>query len=125
MGALEIYAENILEHYKNPRNFGKLEEADAVAQVYNPLCGDVLALQLKFSDGKIGDAKFLGKGCAISQAAASMLTERVKGMDKEEAGQISADDVLRMLDVKLSPSRLKCGLLVLEALRNCLKAPEA
>jgi nitrogen fixation NifU-like protein len=108
--------ENILDHYRNPRNYGELPDADVRAKDSNPLCGDVVELYLKVRDGEIVDARFRGKGCAISQASASMLTEKIKGMKLDEARNVSRDEVLSMLGIELSPVRLKCALLSLKVL---------
>jgi nitrogen fixation NifU-like protein len=109
--------ENILDHYRNPRNYGELPDADVRAKDSNPLCGDVVELYLKVRDGEIVDARFRGKGCAISQASASMLTEKIKGMKLDEARNVSRDEVLSMLGIELSPVRLKCALLSLKVLK--------
>ena len=90
----QFYREYILDHYKNPRNFGRLEGADITHEEENPLCGDVVGIDLKVEDGNIADVRFHGRGCAISQASASLLTERLKGMSLEDAKQIGKDDVL-------------------------------
>jgi nitrogen fixation NifU-like protein len=118
---LDIYAENILEHYKNPQNKGVIKDADIIQTGANPLCGDHLALYINHDKTKITDVKFEGKGCAISQASASILTDELKGMTLKDAAQISKDDVLEMLGVELGPARLKCGLLIWDTLREALK----
>jgi nitrogen fixation NifU-like protein len=109
--------ENILDHYRNPRNYGEMPDADVRVKDSNPLCGDVVELYLKIRDGEIVDARFRGKGCAISQASASMLTERIKGMKLDDARNISRDTILSMLGIELSPVRLKCALLSLKVLK--------
>jgi nitrogen fixation protein NifU and related proteins len=114
---IDIYQENILDHYENPRNFGHINEPDIKSHDSNPLCGDVFDMEFKFKEGKVDDVKFSGHGCAISTAAASLLTERVKGMRIEEARKLEKDDVLEMLGVALSPVRLKCALLPLKVLK--------
>ena len=113
----EIYRENILEHYKHPRNRGTLEHPDISYEDSNPLCGDVLRMDFKLKDGKIDQVRFSGHGCSISQASASMLCERVEGMELEEAKKITRDDVLEMLGIELGPVRLKCALLALKTLK--------
>jgi nitrogen fixation protein NifU and related proteins len=113
----QFYREFILDHYKNPRNFGRLEGADITHEEYNPLCGDVVGMDFRIHDGKIEDIRFHGRGCAISQASASLLTERLKGLSLEEARQISRDDVLDELGIDISPARLKCALLSLKVLK--------
>jgi nitrogen fixation NifU-like protein len=113
----QFYREFILDHYKNPRNFGRLEGADISHEEYNPLCGDVVGMDFQLRDGTIEDIRFHGRGCAISQASASLLTERLKGLSLEEARQISKDDVLDELGIDISPARLKCALLPLKVLK--------
>ena len=113
----QFYREYILDHYKNPRNFGRLEEADVSHEELNPLCGDVVGMDFKLADGKISDVRFHGRGCAISQASASLLTERLKGMPLPEAQRISKEDVLEGLGIEISPARLKCALLSLKVLK--------
>jgi len=113
----QFYREFILDHYKNPRNFGRLEGADISHEEYNPLCGDVVGMDFRLRDGTIEDIRFHGRGCAISQASASLLTERLRGLSLEEARQISRDDVLDELGIDISPARLKCALLPLKVLK--------
>jgi nitrogen fixation NifU-like protein len=113
----QFYREYILDHYKNPRNFGRLDGADISHEEENPLCGDVVGIELKVEDGNIADVRFHGRGCAISQASASLLTERLKGMSLEEAKQIGKDDVLDELGIEISPARIKCALLSLKVLK--------
>jgi len=109
--------ENILDHYRNPRNYGDLEDADIRVRDSNPLCGDVVEMYIKVRNGSIEGIRFKGKGCAISQASASMLTERVLGMKLEDVRGLSRDDILEMLGIELSPVRLKCALLSLKVLK--------
>src|SRR5262249_20044904 len=113
----ELYREHILDHYKHPRHQGTLAAPDITYEDANPLCGDRLRMDLKIRDGRIEDVRFSGQGCSISQAAASMLCEKVHGMSLEEARKISRDDVLEMLGIELGPVRLKCGLLALKTLK--------
>jgi nitrogen fixation NifU-like protein len=113
----QFYREYILDHYKNPRNFGRIEGADITHEEYNPLCGDVVGMDFRLRDGVIEDVKFHGRGCAISQASASLLTERLKGMTLDEAQQVGKDDVLEELGIDISPARLKCALLSLKVLK--------
>jgi nitrogen fixation NifU-like protein len=116
----DLYREHILDHYKNPRNHGTIDDADVSAEGVNPLCGDQLAIDLKISDGRIEEIKFHGRGCSISQAATSMLTELAEGKTVEEAAALTKDDVLEELGIPLSPVRLKCALLGLGTLRLAL-----
>ncbi len=113
----QMYREYILDHYKNPRNFGRLEDADISHEENNPLCGDVVGMDLKTRDGVIEDVRFHGRGCAISQASASLLTERLKGMSLDDARKIDKEDVLEELGIEISPARLKCALLSLKVLK--------
>jgi nitrogen fixation NifU-like protein len=113
----QFYREYILDHYKNPRNFGRIEGADITHEEYNPLCGDVVGMDFRVRDGVIEDVMFHGRGCAISQASASLLTERLKGMTLDEAQQVGKDDVLEELGIDISPARLKCALLSLKVLK--------
>src|ERR671933_569193 len=113
----QFYREYILDHYKNPRNFGKIEGADISHEEYNPLCGDMVVMDFRVRDGVIEDVRFHGRGCAISQASASLLTERLKGMPLDEARQVSKEDVLEELGMEISPARLKCALLSLKVLK--------
>lgn len=117
-----MYQENILDHYKNPRNFGRIKNATVHHHEYNPLCGDQIELFLVIDENKkIVDVKFYGKGCAISQASASMLTENLKGKNISGIRKLVKEDILQMLGVPLSPVRLKCALLSLDTLRNSIK----
>ncbi len=113
----QFYREYILDHYKNPRNFGRLDHPDISHEEDNPLCGDVVGMDFRVKDDVIEDIRFHGRGCAISQASASLLTERLKGMSLEEAKKISKDDVLSELGIDISPARIKCALLSLKVLK--------
>ncbi|MDX6494255.1 MAG: nitrogen fixation protein NifU [Gaiellales bacterium] len=116
----DFYRENILDHYKNPRNHGHIDHPSAVAEGVNPLCGDELAIELKVEDGIVTDVRYNGRGCAISQAAASMLSDAVKGKPVAELSEIGKDDVLDELGIPLSPIRLKCALLSVGVLKVAL-----
>jgi nitrogen fixation protein NifU and related proteins len=113
----QFYREYILDHYKNPRNFGRIEAPDITHEEYNPLCGDVVGMDFRLRDQVIEDVMFHGRGCAISQASASLMTERLKGMTLDEARQLSKEDVLEELGIDISPARLKCALLSLKVLK--------
>ncbi len=117
MSSDEIYSEIILDYWRHPRNFGKLENATIVSRDSNPLCGDVVEIQLKINNGKIAEVKFIGSGCAISQASASMLTELIEGKTLNEIAKLDKEDILNLLKVELSPIRLKCALLPLKTLK--------
>ncbi|MBI2145141.1 SUF system NifU family Fe-S cluster assembly protein [Candidatus Woesearchaeota archaeon] len=121
----ELYREELMDHYQNPRNQGELAGADVSYHDHNPVCGDEVTMQLKVSDGEIKDAKFTGKGCAISQAAASMLTEEAKGKKTRQLLQMKTEDVLQILKINPGPVRIKCALLALRALQKGLLKYEA
>ena len=113
----DIYKDIILDYYRNPRNFGELPNPDVRAKDSNPLCGDIIEMQLKINDGKVEDIRFQGKGCAISQASASMLTEVAKGKSLDEVKALSKPDVLELLGIDPGPTRIKCALLGLKVLK--------
>ena len=114
----DIYREIILDHYRNPRNKGKIDNPDVVIHDSNPLCGDQIDIYLKVVEGQIKDIKFDGKGCAISQASASMLTEMVMDKPLTTAKDISKDQVLENIGLtNLGPARIKCALLSLKVLK--------
>jgi nitrogen fixation protein NifU and related proteins len=114
----DFYRDYILDHYRNPRNFGHLERVDVQAEDLNPLCGDQIHMELQVDDGVVSDLRFSGKGCAISQASASMLTEAVKGMKLEDVAKLSKDVVLENVGIGISPTRMKCAMLGLRVLRS-------
>ena len=118
----QFYRELILDHYKNPRRHGRLENADASAEGKNPLCGDEIGISLSFApDGEtVSDVMFEGRGCAISQAATSMLMEMVKGRKVAEIASLSKDELLEEVGIPLTPIRLKCALLGLGVLKVAL-----
>ena len=120
MSSADIYREIILDYYRNPRNFGKLEQFDISAHDSNPLCGDEIDIQVKVGDGgRIGDIMFSGKGCAISLASASMLTELAKGKPLGWVKEVAKEDVFHLLgDPDLGPARVKCALLGLKVLKT-------
>lgn len=114
----DLYREYILDHYQNPRNHGTLEDPDISYQDDNPLCGDVIRIDIKLDDeNRVSQVGFTGEGCAISQASASMLTEEILGKTLDEVKQIGKEDVLDMLGIELGPVRLKCALLSLKVLK--------
>jgi nitrogen fixation protein NifU and related proteins len=114
----DFYRDYILDHYRNPRNFGRLADPDVQAEDLNPLCGDQIRMELRVDDGIVSDLRFSGKGCAISQASASMLTEMVKGMKLSDVAKLSKDAVLENVGIGISPTRLKCALLGLRVLKS-------
>jgi len=114
---VDFYQEAILDHYKNPRHWGVLNPATVDHEENNPLCGDRLRLTMRVEDNKIVDVGWSGQGCAISQAAASMLGEELIGKTLEEARAISKQDILDMLGIELGPVRLKCALLSLKVMK--------
>jgi nitrogen fixation NifU-like protein len=113
----DLFRQTILDHYQNPRNFGTLEHPDISAEDSNPLCGDQIRMDLKIKDGRVEAVRFTGKGCSISRAAASMLTEEIEGKTLEEVKRIGKQEVLDMLGIELGPVRLKCALLALKTLK--------
>src|ERR671939_2037986 len=118
----QLYREVILDHYKNPRGHGVIEDADAQAEGMNPLCGDEISIYVAFAeDGEtIDDVKFSGRGCAISQAATSMLVDMAKGRTATDLAQMPKDDLLEEIGIPLTPIRLKCALLGLGVLKVAL-----
>ena len=117
----QLYREVILDHYKAPRNHGLLDDPDAIAEGQNPLCGDEVTVSLRFRDGDvIEDVGFEGRGCAISQAATSMLTEMVQGRKATEIAMMPRDELLQEIGIPLTPIRLKCALLGLGVLKVAL-----
>ena len=114
------YREYILDHYRNPRNYGKLEQADVHAEDSNPLCGDQLTLDLQIEDDHVKAVRFQGRGCAISQASASMLSEMIEGKTTQEVIHLGKDEVLDALGIAISPARTKCAFLCLRVLHRGL-----
>lgn len=108
----DLYRQQILDHYRNPRNYGELSEPSFSHVGENTMCGDVIEIDIALgSDETITEIAFRGEGCAISQASASMLTERLHGMTLEELDALDRDDILEMLGVDISPMRVKCAVL--------------
>lgn len=121
MSSADIYREIILDYYRNPRNYGKIQNPDVAQRDSNPLCGDELEMHLNIKDNKVADVKFTGKGCAISQASASMLTELIMGKDFDYVKKLSKEDILDNLGLHdLGPARIKCALLSLKVLKSGL-----
>ncbi|MBA3626368.1 MAG: iron-sulfur cluster assembly scaffold protein [Chloroflexi bacterium] len=117
----DLYRDEILEHYRRPHNFGTLPSPDAMHEGSNPLCGDRITMMLGIGPaGTVDEVAFTGRGCAISQASASILTDGIKGKRLEEVARLGAQDVLDDLGIEISPARLKCALLSLETLQGAL-----
>jgi nitrogen fixation protein NifU and related proteins len=118
----QMYREVILDHYKNPRGHGVIEDADAQAEGMNPLCGDEVSIYVAFGDDgeTIEDVKFAGRGCAISQAATSMLVEMAQGKTADEIAALDKDELLDEIGIPLTPVRLKCAMLGLTTLKVAL-----
>ncbi|MFC1649057.1 Fe-S cluster assembly sulfur transfer protein SufU [Nanoarchaeota archaeon] len=117
---MSIYQENILDHYKNPRQSGVLDNPDVVFKDHNPACGDEIEWHVNFNESNIAKARFTGRGCAISQAAASMLAENLDGKSAEEIVSMDNDKVMELLGIELSAMRVKCALLGLKALQKAI-----
>ena len=114
----DIYKEIILDHYRNPKNKGRLSEAEISAQDNNPVCGDRLSIDIKLEDNVVSDIKFDGEGCAISQSSASILTEMLMGKTVDELSKFTKDELLEELGTpSLGPARIKCALLSLKVLK--------
>ena len=118
----QLYREVILDHYKNPRGHGVMEDADADAEGMNPLCGDEVTIYVRFAEDSdtIDEVKFSGRGCAISQAATSMLTEMVQGKKASDVAVLDKDELLDEIGIPLTPIRLKCAMLGLTTLKVAL-----
>jgi nitrogen fixation NifU-like protein len=116
----DLYRDYILEHYRRPHNFGVLDAPDLRWEGANPLCGDRITLMIDVRDGVVADVAFTGRGCAISQASASLLTDEMRGRPLEELEKLTPDDVLDLLGIEISPARLKCALLSLDTLSHAM-----
>ncbi|HET7814832.1 MAG TPA: SUF system NifU family Fe-S cluster assembly protein [Candidatus Baltobacteraceae bacterium] len=115
----DFYRDFILEHYRNPHNFGHLEQADASAEDMNPLCGDRIRVELAVDENRnVTDVRFSGKGCAISQASMSMLTDEIVGKNLEEIATLPKEAVLDNVGIGISPARMKCAMLGLKVLKS-------
>lgn len=121
---MDLYREIILDHYKHPRNFGSLDKPDASFEAQNATCGDKIKIEVIFEEKngqkRIKDVSFSGVGCAISQASASMLTEKIKGMVVEKIMKLKTEDIENLLGTKLTVSRVKCATLPLEVLQKLI-----
>ena len=117
----QVYMQNIMEHFKNPENYGALSDFNCSCQLKNVSCGDVIGVWLKVDGEVLKQIGFEGKGCAISQASMSILSEEILDMKKDEIEKISSGDLVDIIGVDLGPTRLKCALLGLSAVKKCLK----
>ena len=113
----DLAMENILDHYENPRNKGRLEHPDISHEEDNPVCGDRIRIDLKVVEGRITDVRFDGRGCSISQASASMLTDEIKGKTLDEVRRLDRQALLNLLGIPIGPVRMKCALLSLKVLK--------
>jgi nitrogen fixation NifU-like protein len=121
----DIYKETILDHYRHPRNYGDLPNANAHAKDANNLCGDVIEMQVRVNAGMIEDVRFRGEGCAISMATASMLTEFSKRKRVSEVKKLGKDDLIRLLGADPGPARIECALLALGVLKAAVNAQQS
>ena len=122
MDTMKYYREKLLDHYHHPRNAGQIDSPDFSSEEYNHSCGDLVHIEGRIKDGTITDIVFLGSGCVVSQAAASMITEYGKGKSVDELLVLDKEFVLKLIGVDLGPTRLRCALLPLYALQHGLKA---
>jgi len=113
----DLAMENILDHYENPRNKGRLEHPDISHEEDNPVCGDRIRIDLKVVEGRITDVRFDGRGCSISQASASMLTDEIKGKTLDEVRRLDRQALLNLLGIPIGPVRMRCALLSLKVLK--------
>jgi nitrogen fixation NifU-like protein len=116
----DLYRDYILEHYRRPHNFGVIDDPSASYEGANPLCGDRITMMLGIRDGVVDRVGFTGRGCAISQASASLLTDEIKGKLVADVAALRPDDVLDLLGIEISPARLKCALLSLDTVDHAL-----
>ncbi len=116
-----IYSKQVLELYKSPSNFGTLKNANHTGTEHNSVCGDEITVQLLVKEGFVKEAKFSGSGCALSLVSASLLTEKIKGMEAKEVKKLDKEDIRKLFKTKITGSRTKCMLLPLEAVKKALK----
>lgn len=114
----DLYRELIIDHYQHPHNHGTIDHADISYEDTNPLCGDKVRIDMKVRDGIVEDVKFSGKGCAISQASASMLTDEIKGKSLDEVRKLDKQAIFDLIGIPLGPSRVKCALLPLKVVKS-------
>ena len=117
----DMYREHIMDLYKNPSNFGIMKNPTHKKTEYNSLCGDEITVQLRVKDGKVKDVKFNGSGCVISMVSASLITEKIKEMNLKDIKKLNNKDILELLKIRISPARIKCALLPLEATKRALR----
>jgi nitrogen fixation protein NifU and related proteins len=123
---MDLYAENILDHYRHPHNKGRISQKNRSANASNPLCGDKISMDILVDgDGIIGKVKFSGDGCAISQASASMLTDLITGMPEKKAKNLKSENIYKLLGLRPTPARIKCALLALDVMRKALNSKHA
>ena len=115
---MDFYREEILEHWRNPQNFGEMKKPDVVVEQVNPLCGDEVKFFFKIKKGRIEKVSFTGSGCAISMASASMLSEAIKNREVRDLAKVTGQDVLGLVGGEVTPARLKCAFLPLEAIKR-------
>ncbi len=115
------YKKHIIELWKNPKNFGTIKSPTHELTEHNSICGDEITVQIIVKDGEITDAKFSGSGCVLSVVSASLLTDKLKGMEIEDVKKLGQDDIKKLLKTKIHLSRMKCALLPLEATKKALK----
>jgi|TARA_B100001964_G_scaffold163712_1_gene179711 nitrogen fixation NifU-like protein len=120
----EMYMEHILDLYKNPLNFGVLDNADFKERCFNPSCGDEVEIQVKLNNDKVENVKFIGKGCAISVASASLLTEHIKGKSINELKNLTKEDMIKLIGIEVGPARVKCVTCSLVSLRDGIRLLE-
>ena len=116
-----LYSNTLLDHFRHPRNYGELVAPDISHESFNPLCGDRIRIEVKLNGTIVEEARFKGDACAISTAAASLLTELILGAEIEELASFADDRLISALESEIKPARLQCALLPLEALREGLK----
>jgi nitrogen fixation protein NifU and related proteins len=118
---MDLYSEIILDHFKNPKNKGRITKPTKKAEELNALCGDKLKIYLKINKGKVEEAKFDGEGCAISQASADMLTDKIIGLTTAQIKKLTPEHIYKLLGIEISPGRTKCALLSLETIKKAIK----
>jgi nitrogen fixation NifU-like protein len=116
----DVYVEEILDHFRNPRNYGELEGADIVAKDVNTLCGDGFQFFIKTENGSIKDVRFKGEGCAISTASASILSDFIKGKNVKDVSDMKSEEMISLLQIPISQARMKCALIPLEIVKSGL-----